>query len=77
MFAIQVAKWMAGFFLPLGLSLLISEFFGWTDRLQSDALTQAIWDSFRHRRAGGIIASLVTAAARSRSCCKATTCGRR
>ncbi|MGN6186260.1 MAG: hypothetical protein ACTHQM_21725 [Thermoanaerobaculia bacterium] len=62
MAALQIAKWMAGIFVPLVLSFFVSELFGWTDRIQSDALTQAIWDSFQHRRVGGILLSVLTAA---------------
>jgi uncharacterized membrane-anchored protein len=60
--AIQLAKWITGIFLPLLLSFGISEIFGWSRSIQSDALTQAVWESFRHRRLGGIIASIAAVA---------------
>lgn len=60
--AIQLAKWITGIFLPLLLSFGISEIFGWSRAIQSDALTQAVWDAFRNRRAGGIIGSIAMAA---------------
>lgn len=60
--AIQLAKWITGMFLPLLLSFGVSEIFGWSHSIQSDALTQAVWDAFRNRRLGGIVASIVAAA---------------
>lgn len=61
MSSIQLAKWAVGFLLPIALSFIISEFFGWTNRTDSGALTEAIWDAFKNRRPGGILISIITA----------------
>ena len=60
--AIQLAKWITAIFLPLLLSFGVSEVLGWSRSIQSDALTQAVWDAFSNRRPWGIVASLATAA---------------
>lgn len=58
--AIQLAKIITGIFLPLLLTFGASELLGWSRSIQTDAVTQAVWDAFSNRRPWGIVASLAT-----------------
>lgn len=58
MFLLFVKAATAMFF-PLLVSLVFSELIGWDRGLQSDALTLAIWDSFKQRSLARILVAVV------------------